>query len=117
MAAPTADELALIRFYVPAEWTPTAKFANSAVYKAFALHATVYATSLALCRLKLAIAADEPDTFSVAGEYSQSKASAIAALRAIVRDLEAKVALEVIELGGGGVLGVAPLVRTGGPKR
>lgn len=117
MAAPTAAELAQIRFYVPAEWTPTAKFSTGAVYQAWALYGTVAATSLALCRLKLAIAADEPDTFSVAGEYSQSKASAIAALRAIVRDLEVKVAAETLETTGGGALVVDRWTRTGGPKR
>lgn len=117
MAAPTPAQLSLIRFYVPAEWTPTAKFSNGAVFQAFNLHGTVHATALALCRLKLALAADEPDTFSVAGEYSQSKASAIAALRAIVKDLELKVAADTLETTGGGDLEVTKWTRTGGPLR
>lgn len=94
MAAPTASQLAQIRFWVPAEWTPADKFSTGAVFQAFAQHGTVNGTALALCRLKLALLVNEPSSFSVGAEYSQSTSSAVSALQRTVTTLEGFVVLD-----------------------
>lgn len=117
MASPTASQIAQLRYWVPVEWTPTEKFTTGAIFQAWAQYPTVHGTALALCRLKLAIAMDEPDTFSVVGEYSQSKASAVAALRKVVEGLQLTVLEEGAVAAGKRELRVIQMVRVGGPKR
>lgn len=115
MANPTLSQLRQIRHYVPAEWTPEARFNNSAVYLAFAEYGTVYSTALALSRLKLALSVENPDTFSISGEYSQSNASGIAALRAQINALQALVDVETVEANSAVIS--YKMERIGGPKR
>lgn len=115
MANPTAAQLAQIRHHVPAEWTPTEKFSNGKVFAAFQQYGTVNATALALSRLKLAHMIEGPDTFSVSGEYSQSNASGVAALRAQVIRLQTLVEADLAAVNR--VLVVDLMVRVGGPRR
>lgn len=117
MASPTAAQISQIRFYVPAEWTPTDKFSTGALFQAFAQYPTVKSTALALCRLKLALSVDEPDSFTVVGEYSQSKATAVGALRRLVENLAVEVLEETAVNDGLRELRVVRMDRIGGYKR
>lgn len=117
MANPTSAQLAQIRTWVPAEWTPAEKFSTGAVFQAFALQGTVAATALSLCRLKLALLINEPSSMSVGSEYSQSNASAVSALRGVIITLEASVAAEVAAATAGVAINAYALTLVGRPKR
>lgn len=90
----TADELARIRTYVPTTWTPSEEFDDAAITAVWDREADISATEgvdgplrqswanvylVALNRLDRMIAGmvGEPDSFSVGGEYSESRGAAI----------------------------------------
>ena len=105
----TADELAAIRDWVPESWTPTALFDDDAVSAAWdrmvldpdpgaadatqaaidASLASVYTVALALSRRFLAVVTGDPDSFSIGGEYSESRGAGINALMAQIAELKA----------------------------
>lgn len=111
----TAAQLTEIRHHVPKEWTPTEKFSDGAVAQAFGIYGTVAKTILNLCSTKLAFAIENPDTFAIPGEYSQSNASGVAALRAKIIQLREIVAAE--DEKAAAIATVYQINRVGGPRR
>jgi hypothetical protein len=89
----TAAVLEEIRSYAPEEWTPEEHFDDLAVDAAYQRNqGNVSLTAASLVRKKLALMLEDPDTFSIPGEYSQSGASQIAALRELAKRLETEAA-------------------------
>lgn len=106
----SADELARIRYYVPTTWTPAAEFDDAAINAVWDREADITAAAdsaaalrqsyanvylVALNRLDRMIAGmvGEPDSFSVGGEYSESRGAAINMLmrmRTTIADLRTK---------------------------
>ena len=104
----TADELAAIRDWVPATWAPTALFDDAAVTATWdrlaldpdpdaedpvqalvdASLASVYTVALALTRRYVAILSGDPDSFSVGGEYSESRGAGMNVLMNQMTKLE-----------------------------
>jgi hypothetical protein len=90
----TADELARVRYWVPASWTPTAVFDDAAVGVVWTREAdtevtasteaaesqslaNVYRVAYVLTQRMISGLVQEPDSFSVGGEYSESHGAAI----------------------------------------
>ena len=117
MANPTTAELFAIRYWVPEEWTPTEKFNTGAVFQTFQRMGTVHKTALALSRLKLALMVENPASFSITGEYSESRASTVAALHQSITKLEKLVDADHVVADGLDTLHIGKLIRCGGPKR
>ena len=115
MANPTATQLAEMRTYVPATWTPASDFTTGKLFLAFQQFGSVRAAALALSRLKLAHYIEQPSSFTVPGEYSQSTAAAMASLREQIKTLEKAVADE--ETAAGSEITVLEMTRIGGPRR
>lgn len=111
----TAAQLQQIRHHVPKEWTPLEKFNDGAVSAAFNQYGTVLKTALALSELKLSHMVENPDTFSIPGEYSQSNASGVAALRAKIVQLSKQVIEE--DAAANATASSYQMERVGGPKR
>lgn len=106
----TADELARIRYWAPTTWTPTAVFNDAAVEAVWDREANtdtttteaeakrqswanVYTVALILTERLMAGMVADPDSFSVASEYSESRGAAINMLmqqRANLRVLKAE---------------------------
>lgn len=95
----TANELAAIRAFVPVTWTPTGLFSDSAVTGVWdrealtpvdstteaiadASLANTYQVALVLSQTFLAVLVGDPDSFSIGGEYSESRGAGINALMA-----------------------------------
>lgn len=107
----TTAALAEIRTYVPEEWTPEEHFDDMAVAQAFDLYGgNVALASAALVRKKLALMLEDPDTFSIPGEYSQSGASQISALREVAKRLENTAAVAQEGIRGAGTSFRAPRI-------
>jgi hypothetical protein len=117
VAFPTFDELQAIRDHIPETWTPTEEFDNAAVYQTFSRLGSVEATVAALLRRKQAFELENPDTFSVPGEYSQSSASGVSALRERVRIAEAAAEEAAIIASGASAIQVREIVRENPPGR
>lgn len=113
----TADQLAEIRSQIPEEWTPTVHFDDTAVHAVFDRVGTVSKTILDRARKKLALALESPETFSIAGEYSQSAGAGLAGLRGLVKTWEATVAEEDKAADGAYSLALAPTYRLNPPGR
>lgn len=111
----TASDLLKIRHYIPAEWTPVEKFNDAAVFLAFQEFGSVNAAALALTRLKLSMLANEPSSFTVSGEYTQSTAAAINALTTQSRRLEVLVQADTDAASAD--ITVRQAVRIGTPRR
>lgn len=90
----TADELARVRYWAPDTWTPAAAFDDAAVEAVWDREANtdtvadeaeakrqswanVHTVALILTDRLIAGMVADPDTFSVASEYSESRGAAI----------------------------------------
>lgn len=103
MATLSVTDLAVIRSYAPEDWTPEEYFDDVAVNEAYQQNGgSVQLTAAHLVRKKLAYMLEDPDTFSIPGEYSQSGASQIAALREVAKRLEVQAAAAREVIAGAG---------------
>lgn len=90
----TADELARVRYWVPESWEPTALFDDTAVGVVWGREAdteattsteaaeaqslaNVYRVAYALTQVMISGLTGQPDSFSIGGEYSESRGAAI----------------------------------------
>lgn len=102
----TADELAAVRAFVPTSWTPTGLFNDAAVTAVWnreastpvdstdqatsdASMASIYQVALTLSETMLSVIIGDPDSFSIGGEYSESRGAGINALMAQIARLTA----------------------------
>ena len=102
----TATELARVRYWVPTTWTPTASFNDAAVSAVWDREAdttattsteeasaqswaNVYRTAYALTQVMISGLVSEPDSFSVGGEYSESRGAAMNMLMSRLNELRA----------------------------
>lgn len=100
----TADELARVRYWVPATWEPAALFNDAAVSDVWdreadteatetaaeaiaQSNANVYRTAYYLTQVMISGLVNQPDSFSVGGEYSESRGAAINLLMARLAEL------------------------------
>lgn len=101
----TADELARVRYWVSEAWEPTGQFDDTAVGLVWTREAdttatttteaaatqslaNVYRTAYALMQTRAAWLEGQPDSFSVAGEYSESRGAAINLLLARMAEVK-----------------------------
>ncbi len=90
----TADELAQVRYWVPSTWEPTDLFDDASVGEVWDREAdteptesttaaaaqslaNVYRTAYVLTQIMISGLVNQPDSFSVGGEYSESRGAAI----------------------------------------
>lgn len=102
----SADELAQVRYWVPTSWEPTAAFNDAAVSLVWNREADTAATSstaaaesqslanvyriaYALTQTMISGLIGQPDSFSIGGEYSESRGAAINLLLNRLNDLRA----------------------------
>jgi len=100
----TADELARVRYWVPESWEPTELFDDLAVNDVWEREsntdptsttdealaqsrANVYRTAYVLTQTMISGLVGQPDSFSVGGEYSESRGAAINLLINRLNDL------------------------------
>lgn len=124
----TATELARIRYWVPATWSPTATFNDAAVTAVWNREAdtdatssteeaerqswaNVYRVAYALTEAMRSGLIGDPDSFSIGGEYSESRGAAINLLLNRLNDLRRLLEAAVAAVSGTDRVVASPYVR------
>lgn len=124
----SADELARIRYWVPESWEPAAVFNDAAVDEVWDREAdtssvatpelaeaqslaNVYRVAYVMTQIMISGLVNQPDSFSVGGEYSESRGAAINLLMNRLTELTALRNEAIAVSTGGGVLVTTKAVR------